>query len=86
MSAEQTPQLDANGNPIIKPLFADGRRTPGPLAEGEHGPLAGDVVISKGTPVWRGTGTRRTDRDIKYKEPLDKGEIGSAYRSYDDNG
>lgn len=86
MTAEIRPEFDAKGNPVIRPLFADGRRTPGPLSEGESGVMAGDVVVGKGTPVWRGTGTRRTNRDIKYKEPLDKGEIGSAYRSYEDNG
>lgn len=88
--AEHEPQIefDQKGNPIIKARSViEGQRTPGPLSEGETGSMAGSIIVAKGEkPVWRGTYSARPTRDLVFKEPLDKGEIGSAYRSYADNG
>jgi hypothetical protein len=61
-------------------------RTAGPLNPNETGPVAGEVVIPKGTNVYvGGTITRRVGRDVKLSLPLDKGEVGTAYNGYNYN-
>lgn len=59
----------------------DGRRTPGPFDPNETGPVAGEVVVKKGTPVFigGGQGSRTTLYDIIVPYPTDMSEIGSAY-------
>lgn len=58
-------------------------RTAGPLRPGEKGPLSGQIVVPKGTPVWRGTHSRPAERDIMLNPPLDKGEVGTAWNGYE---
>lgn len=61
-------------------------RTAGPLDPNENGPLAGDVVVEKGNPVYRGGTTPKwPDRNILLSLPLDKGEVGTAYNGYNYN-
>ena len=59
----------------------DGRRTPGPFDPNEEGPVAGDVVVKKGTAVFvgGGQGTKRALRNIIVPFPEDVAEVGSAY-------
>ena len=59
------------------------RRTPGPLDMDAKGPVAYDIVIKKGTPVFMGGRSQIAKRDIVFKPPLDKGEVGSGWNSYD---
>jgi hypothetical protein len=59
-------------------------RTAGPFNPDETGPVAGDIVISKGNAVYTGgTFPKRAEMDIRLDPPLDKGEVGTAYNGYD---
>jgi len=59
------------------------RRTPGPLTSNEIGPVAGDVIISRGERVYRGgTISQTAQQNIKLKYPLDFGEVGTAHNGY----
>lgn len=60
-------------------------RTAGPLNLDETGPLAGQVVVKRGTPIWVGTRTVRAPRDIYLKPPLDQAEVGTAWNGYNYN-
>jgi hypothetical protein len=57
-------------------------RSAGPYNPNETGPVAGERVIEKGTVVFIGTRSKTVDRDIYLNEPLDKGEVGTAFNGY----
>lgn len=59
----------------------DGRRTPGPFDSNEIGPVAGEIVVCKGKPVFvgGGQGSRLAKHNIKVPYPEDLSEVGSAY-------
>ena len=58
-----------------------GRRKPGPFDPNEIGPIAGDIVVKKGTPMFvgGGQGSKIAPRDIRLSLPEDVAEVGSAY-------
>jgi hypothetical protein len=59
------------------------KRSADPLNKDEIGLIAGDIVVKKGLPVYLGgTVSRRAERDIIVGLPLDKGEVGTAWNSY----
>lgn len=58
-------------------------RSAGPYDPDEIGPVAGEKVVEKGKLLFIGTRSITARRDIYLSEPLDKGEVGSAYKGYD---
>ncbi len=71
----------------LKPRFEDRRRTPGPLIDGEVGPVVDDVVVPEGLPYYAGgTISRRARKGgVKVPRSIDDGEVGSAQNGYNYN-